>query len=207
MPLGYSITALAVAVLVLAYLESFTAMVPLVVDSLLRDRGSNEIEGSIKKSRDRNLLCLTMVLALVLLSYRYSLVSPAFIAEYEPEIQFLMTAGLVLGYALLHIVLYVLLKPRRRSEYYRRSNNTGYNFFIVAALLMSVTAAVMSLTPSSDLAVRRTLYIEMLVFYILMIGRRAQILRLNCRLLPTFLYLCALEFLPLALLICTAVLL
>ncbi len=207
MPLGYSITALAVAVLVLAYLESFTAMVPRVVDSLLRDRGSNEIEGSIKKSRDRNLLCLTMVLALVLLSYRYSLVSPAFIAEYEPEIQFLMTAGLVLGYALLHIVLYVLLKPRRGSEYYRRSNNTGYNFFIVAALLMSVTAAVMSLTPSSDLAVRRTLYIEMLVFYILMIGRRAQILRLNCRLLPTFLYLCALEFLPLALLICTAVLL
>ncbi len=188
-------------------LKRFLLFFPYLADSFLRTRGSAVLESSVRVSTDRNILALTLLLPAVLLMYRYRLYDPIFLQNLSPNLYMLSLLGVLMAYLMLRLLLYVLLKPRRRFDFYRLAHRAGYTYFILLMLLLLVTVGVLALVHCNDLTIRRFIYIETIAVYAVFLLRKAQILSMSCNPLRTFLYLCGLEFLPTSLLVLSAVLL
>ena len=206
-PLSVSILVLVFVVLMILLIPTFLQLVPYIADSFFRARGSSALENSVRVSRDRNTVALVMLLPAFLLTFRYRLYNPDFLAWKDGDARLWLAAAAFGGYFLLRLVIYVLLKPRRRYEAYQTAHHASYTFFILMVLLMLVTAGVMYIFKAPDAVIRLVLYIEIATVYFIFLVRRSQILALSCNHFRTFLYLCALELFPTAALIVSAVLL
>lgn len=194
-------------VLAIATLKRFLQVLPYMADSYLRVRGSAALEGSIRVSQDRNLVALVLTIPAVMLVYRYKLYSPEFFQELDPNFQVAGVFLALLAFCLLRHFLYLWLRPRRRFDTFRQAHRVGYTYFIFLMLVLLVTVGILALIGLDDSIVRLVLYGETAFVYLLFLFRCAQILSLSCNHLRTFLYLCALEILPAALLVVSAVVL
>lgn len=206
-PLSFSILVLVFVVLMILLLPTFMQLVPYIADSFLRARGSSALENSVRVSRDRNTVALVMLLPAQLLIFRYRLYNPDFLAWKDGDARIWLIAAAFGVYLLVRIIVYVLLKPRRRYEAYQTAHHASYTFFILMVLLMLLTAGILYIFRVPDNAIRTVLYVESITIYFIFLIRRSQILSLSCNQFRTFLYLCALELFPTAALIVSAVLL
>lgn len=206
-PLSASILVLVFVVLMILLLPNFMQLVPYLADSFLRARGSSALENSVRVSRDRNTVALVMLLPGQLLVFRYRLYNPDFMAWQSGDARIWIIAAVFGVYFILRLAVYVLLKPRRRYEAYQTAHHASYTFFILMVLLMLLTAGGMFLFKAPDQVIRTVLYAEAGAVYFVFLIRRAQILSLSCNQFRTFLYLCALELIPTAALVVSAVLL
>ena len=59
--------------LVLLFLRNFLNVLPHVFDSFSRERGNSDIEGNVRKSRDRNICALILLIPAVLVMDHYRL--------------------------------------------------------------------------------------------------------------------------------------
>lgn len=205
-PISVSILVAVFVILMILHLGTFLQLLPFIADSLLRARGSAALENSVRVSRDRNTVALVMLLPALLLAFRYRLYNPAFIAAHTGDMRLWLIGACLTGYLLLRLIIYLLLKPRRRYENYQVAHHASYTFFILLVLLLLFTAGVLSIFKVPDPVMRIVLYVETASVYLVFLIRRTQILSLSCNHLRTFLYLCALEIIPSASLIVTAVL-
>ncbi len=206
-PLLSVILLLVFLLLFIFQLKNFISLVPYLLDSVSRLRGCVIVESSVSISRDRNILALVFCIPAVLIMDRYRLYNPSFLQDLSPNYYLLSQALVLLVFFLLRHLLDFLLRPRRRLDYYQLSRRTGYSYFIVLVILLAVLQGVLSLFPVNDLTVKWFIGIGALFVYLLYLLRRAQIFRLFCNPFRTFSYLCALEFLPTALLLVSAVVL
>jgi len=206
-PLSVSIMSVVFVLLMIVLLRSFVHLIPFIADSLLRARGSVALESSVRVSRDRNMVALVVFLPMLLLSWRYRLYNPSFLADAIPDVRMGLIAAVFTGYVLLRLLLYRMLKPRRRYEQYQTAHYATFTFFILLVILLLFTAGIMYIFKASDSTIRLILYAEMAFVYLMFLFRKAQILSLSCNHLRTFLYLCGLEILPTAALVVSAVLL
>ncbi len=201
------VASLLVAVSVLLFLlalRSFLNVLPYLSDNIFRARGSAALESSVRVSRDRNLVAAVFLIPAILLMYRYRLVDAAILDTLTPDYRLLAIAGLFLGYLVIRFLLYRWLRPRRRYDEYQKAYRTGYTFFILLMMLALVSVAVCYVLRLQDSTVRTVLLVETGALFLLYLLRRGQILSLSCKPLTTFLYLCALELLPAALLVIPA---
>ena len=204
------VASLLVAVSVLLFLlalRSFLNVLPYLSDNIFRARGSAALESSVRVSRDRNLVAAVFLIPAILLIYRYRLVDAALLDTLSPDYRLLAIAGLFIGYLLIRFLLYRWLRPRRRYDDYQRAYRTGYTFFIMLMMLALVSVAVCYVLHLPDSTVKTVLLVETGVLFLLYLLRRGQILSLSCKPLTTFLYLCALELLPAAMLVVPAAIL
>ena len=206
-PISVSILVAVFVVLMILLLRTFLQLLPFIADSLMRARGSNTLDSSVRVSRDRNTVALVMLLPGLLLSFRYRLYDPSFVAAHHGDERLWLIGACFAGYLLLRLIIYLLLKPRRRYENYQTAHHASYTFFIILVLLAMFTAGILSVFKVDDGIVRLILYIETAVVYLVFMIRRSQILSLSCNHIQSFLYLCALELIPSAALIVSAVLL
>ena len=193
--------------LFLLTLRSFLSILPYLADSVFRARGSAALEGSVRVSRDRNLIAAVFLLPAFLLIYRYRLVDIAWFDTLSPDFRLLAVAGVFLGFLVLRFLLYLWLRPRRRLDEYQTAYRTGYTLFIFLMILSLATVGILYLLGAPDLTVKSFLLAETGVAFLENLLRRGQILSAFCKPLTTFLYLCALELLPAALLVIPAVIL
>ena len=206
-PLTETVIMVVFILLMLMTLKNFIGILPFLSDSVLRARGSAALENSVRVSRDRNGIALILLLPALLLLYRYRLYDPHFVQGMSSDMRLLTVAGVFLGYLLLRFLLYLWLKPRRRSDDYQLAYRAGYTFFILMMLLVLVTVGVLYLLQVNDLTIRIFILAESAFVYLIYLLRRGQILSLVCNPLATFLYLCALELLPTGLLVASAMIL
>ena len=206
-PLSVSILVAVFVVLMILLMRTFLQLLPFIADSFMRARGSNALENSVRVSRDRNTVALVMMLPAFLLSFRYRLYDPSFVAAYTGDARLWLIGACFTGYLILRLFIYLLLKPRRRYEYYQVAHHASYTFFIILVLLALFTAGILSVFKVEDQTMRMVLYIETAVVYLVFLIRRTQILSLSCNHFRTFLYICALELIPSAALIVSAVVL
>lgn len=193
--------------LAILQLNRFLQLLPYLADCVFRARGSADLERSVRVSSDRNLLALTFLIPLVLFMYRYRLYSPSFLQVLDANAQMLAILGVVVVYLLLRQLLYVVLRPRRKKDDYQLAHRSAYTYFILLMLLVLPTVGVSALFGCNDLIVKLLIDVEVLIVYGLYLLRRAQFLAHFCNPFRTFLYLCALEFLPTGLLVLSAILL
>ena len=204
----YASLLVAVSVLLfLLALRSFLNVLPYLSDNILRARGSAALENSVRVSRDRNLVAAVFLIPAILLIYRYRLINAAILDTLTPDYRLLAIAGLFIGYLIIRYLLYRWLRPRRRYDEYQKAFRTGYTFFILLMMLALVSVAVCYVLHLPDSTVKMVLFVETGALFLLYLLRRGQILSLSCKPLTTFLYLCALELLPAALLVVPAMIL
>ena len=205
-PLG-SALGLVFVVAVLLFLKRIMELLPLIFDSLFRARGVGYLEHSVRSNHDRNLLASLLLIPLLLMTFRFRLWDAAFLQGLSPDGRLAALAGVLSAYLLLRVLMYALLKPRRRSDYYQLARRTSYTFFILLLILLLISLGILYLFSCSDALIRVVLLLEISLFYAAFLWRRTQILSLSCNHLRTFLYLCGLEILPTSALVVSALLL
>ena len=95
-----------------------------------------------------------------------------------------------------------LLTPRRSGlEYYNTAHSLFLNILTMTATLAVVTIGICSLLKLNDLSVRCILLYELGAAFLLNCIRRLDLSLHFCNLFTAFLYLCALDFFPAALLV------
>ena len=187
-------------VLMLLQLRDFLTLLPYLLDSLFRARGSVALENSIPVSRMRYNIAFTLLIPFVLVLWRCRLWSPAFLQDWPASLQFAALCGSVLLYLSLRYLMYRLLMPPRRADFYQLSHRVFLTHFILfCVLLFFPSFGVLNLADAPDPVCKAVLLGESALFFFLLLLRRAQILSLSCNPLRTFSYLCGIEILPAAL--------
>ena len=191
----------------LALLPTFFHLTPYLADAVFRARGSEALEFSVRITRDRDMFAYILLVPAVLIMYRYRLYDPSFMHQLPMAWRLLANAGVLGAYITLRAVIYIILKPRRRYEYFRLAHRVIYTFFIIFMLIALPALGVLTVVDAKDVIIRSVMYVLLVVVYFVFIIRKAQILSLTCGGFALFLYLCALELIPTAALVVSAVVL
>jgi len=169
-------------------------------------KGNLDIEHSVSLARTRNTVSLVMAMGLCLICDRWGLTAPSFKTALPAEWQLAVSTAMIAGYMLLRRLLYVVSKFRSpTNEYAATLRHSVNNYQILLTSLMLVSCLLFKAPGFDDMVIRIVLIIEAMAFTLLHLVRVSQIFASRCSLLATFLYLCALEILPLGVLafVCT----
>ena len=178
---------------------------PEVVLSMGRVRGSQDIEGSLRLSRDRNVTALLLVVPFTMLLSRFRIYDPVWMEDFSPEMHLLWTFLCFVGYLILRWILALWLRPRRMdNDVYIMARRFAWSGFILLTLLLLAMTGILLLCGAGDQAVKWHLIDIMIVVFCVYCLRKLQIFNLSCAPFTSFLYLCALEFVPLAVWIASA---
>ena len=189
-------------VLFILELSDLFRLYPHLLRCIPRWKGNLELEHSVSLASTRNTFAYVTGLCLVLVADRWGLVSPSFRTELPPEWRLALTGALLAGTLLLRRLLFFATKFRSaRSEFASAFVHIVFNYLILLASLMLLTVVLLAAVRVNDLTVRNILYAEAAVFWLLYLLRTGEFLRSRCSSLATFLYLCALEILPVGILI------
>ena len=196
---------IAVALLLVA-LPDFFRLLPDLLFSFDRSRGAAALEHSVSQARTRNLIALSCILPFCLAVDRYALWRPDFLTAVPAA----WTAPAILGAAIVFLLfrelMYLLLRPRRLAgEEADTLHHAPYNYFILLTILVLATAGLLSLAGCGDAVVPRVLLWETAIVWLFAILRSGQFLAGHCNVFSTFLYLCGLEIVPVALVVAVVV--
>lgn len=204
LPLSGELMVVVFILLFLLCLSRFINILPYIFDSILRARGSTVLESSVRVREDRNLIAYILLIPTCLIIYRYRLYDPSFVQDLPANYRLMAVSGALLGMLVLRLLLYRWLMPRRRSELFQVAYRSGHTFFILLLMLVLPTIGILYLFHANDLIVRTVVLAESALSFLLYLLRKGQILSGFCNPLTTFLYLCALELLPLGLYVASA---
>ena len=214
----------AAILLCLAAAPSFSEIFNLLRGSLTRLKPAMDLENNVRLSRERNRFSASeaaqamnyMAMAgwdaeqmlsgidgvLSLAAARFSLVDFGFLSAYGPAVGTLAVIGACGLAMLVKMGLNGLLTPRRSGlEYYNTAHSLFLNILTMTATLAVVTIGICSLLKLNDLSVRCILLYELGAAFLLNCIRRLDLSLHFCNLFTAFLYLCALDFFPAALLV------
>jgi len=190
---------------VLAFLIFATDLIflfPFIRDCLFRSKGCSSLEYSISTARIRNEVAALMIIPFCLVADRYALYSPSLMSAVRPQLTILFIIAVLLEYLLVRLACFALFKPLRMpSDVLATVKHIPYDFFIAFVPVMLITAGFLGVLHVQDAVTRAVLLWETALFYLLSIIRISQFLASKCNIFATFLYLCALEFLPTGLLL------
>ena len=110
----------------LLFLRNFLNVFPYLLDNFTRARGSAALEGSVRVSRDRNIVTLILIIPFILLVNRYRIYDPAFLSSRPDDIRMLIIAGIFLCYLLLRYFLWFILQPHRYSDNYPMARKAAW---------------------------------------------------------------------------------
>ncbi len=197
--------------LVIAVLSAFIALkavlqfAPQLFFAADRTSATIALEQNYSLARVRNRLALGSVLPVCLIADSYRLFRPDWWSYIPDEWSVLALMGVLLTYCLLRRIAALFFTPRRlpanNALALRRS---PYTFFIFLVLSMFATLAPLRIVNLSSDIICWIFIAEIAVAYMFSIARIASVLRQNCKGLPTFLYLCGLEILPMSILVVSA---
>ena len=207
MPVGAMVLAVVFIFLSITLLRRFLDILPLLVDSLFRARSGHSLENSVRYTQDRSMISLLMLIPTLLVVFRYRLYNPTFLHIMDPDIRLAGVAGVLVAFALIRYLVYILLKPRRRADNYILARRVSKTYYILLVLLVLITVGLLSLIKATDLTISIFIYVEAAIVYLFLLFRKVQILSGSCNPLRTFSYLCALELIPTSLLIVSALVL
>lgn len=191
-----------VLIIFLISLADLFTVFPHLLKCISRWKANLELEHSVSLARTRNNVALVTALVLCLVADRWGLVSSSVRQGLRPEWQLAFTALLVGGYVLLRRLLYMISKFRsRNNEYASCLRNSMYNYQILLSLSMLVSSLALSAFRVPSAAIRVVLLVLAALFAALYLIRSSQIFAFRCNSFATFLYLCALEILPLGILV------
>lgn len=173
--------------------------------SLFRTGTCIRIEDSRKVQRSRDIVFWASVPGLMTIVWHCGLYAPEWLEAMPPQLHLPCVAGVMLGYFLLCITLgHIVLQRRLRTKVYEAATGCPKNFWILLAFTLFVaTIPLKSSGIGNNVSVIVMYCITGLLYFIFLI-RRFQIFASDSNYLTAILYLCALEILPTALFVTSA---
>lgn len=180
----------------------FLRMIPSLMDCLGRYRANITLEHSVSKARSRNYIAMVVLVPFCLIVDKTEMFRPSFWERIPEFWSIFVTIGFISAYFILRTVLYLLVRPKGfNSEELVAVRHSLYNYFILASVLLIISLLLMFVFKVGPGAVRNVLSLELLLVCLIAFIRIGQFFGSHCKGFSTFLYLCALEFLPLGILI------
>ena len=190
--------------LMLLFLRNYLNVIPHVLDSFSRERGNSDIEGSVRKSRDRNICALILLIPTILVLDHFRIYAPRFMDPLDKDIRLLAVGGAFLGYLLVRMAVRSAAAPKKRRDAYQRAARFSGTFFILLCSVVLTSIGILAAFHVPAGGIRTVILVESIFIYLVFLLRKAQILSGFCNPLSVFLYLCALELLPTGLFIASA---
>ena len=186
-------------------LKNFLHLWPYITDCLRRTRGSLSLEHSISVARSRDLTALSCIIPFCLVVDRFGLYPAAFLTALPQGWRVPATVGVLLAFLCLRLLMQAVFGGRMgRGDFRSAVQCTLLNYFLALVIVMLVSVGVILVAGVPDGAARTILLVETGFFYLCSTVRTLQILATRYSVFPTFLYLCALEFLPAGALVAAA---
>ena len=188
--------------LLLLVLPDFFRLLPDLLYSFDRTRGAAALEHSVSVARTRNLTAFCCVLPFCLTVDRHALWRPGFWSAIPAAWSAPALLGAMLLFLLFRRLCFLSMRPRRLgSEESDTLHHAPFNFFILLTILLLATSGIMSLLHCDAALIRTVLLWEAGVVWLFSLLRSGQFLAGHCNVFSTFLYLCGLEILPVALVV------
>ena len=190
----------------LPVLPQFVNLFPKLWSGLFRTATCIRIEDSRKIQRSRDLVFWLSLPALVTLVWKSGLYSPGWTAGLNAPLSIAAVAGVIAGYGLLRAGLSHLLPFRRFSSKVREAAvGCPKNFWLLLMSVLFISAVTLGFCKLPDNTAHIITLCLTAALYLLFLIRRFQIFAYDSNYLTAILYLCALEILPTALLVTSAV--
>lgn len=201
------LAALAIVLFLIA-LPDLVRLFPSLLDCCFRTKACTDLEHSVNRARQRNTCSNLLLLPFCLLASRFQLYQSSFFNGSIPfQWKAPATIGVILAYLLLRLLFFFFFGPNTNRENAQGAHHAGSNIFIVGSVLAFAIAGILSVTGLPDSVIRTVLLWETALFFFLTLIRCGQILAQYCTGFATFLYICALEIAPAAVIVCSAILL
>lgn len=195
-------------VVVIVGLRDTLFILPNVSKCYSRWRWNLTMEHSMQLVRARDISALTLLLPFALLCARYAPIDYSLILPSTRAWDGAIGVGIVLSLLLIRWALYGLCLVRGRDySMLRVAHRADFNYFILLSIVMLLTQGVLLLARAPQMLTTGILGCEIALAYLILLAHKSQILSQSYSALKVFLYLCALEFIPLGLVILLFVLL
>ena len=202
----YNTLALISLLVVILLLRSMVNTFPSLIACLFRWKENINLQMSVKLSRERDTLALAMIIPFCLTVYRFELYNPGFFDNFGENAKIWMILGIFAGFMILRKICTFLLRTKRLSQIiYKSAITSERTFFIVLTLLLLSTGGILSLFDINIATIRSTMFWLSGTIYIAFLLRKLQIFNSGCSIFLSFLYLCALEILPIGVLVTSTV--
>ena len=202
----FDILALVSLLTIVALIKRMVNIFPSLMACMIRWKENLNLHQSVKMRTDRDMLSFALFIPFCLIADRFSLYSPAFMGEFNSVFRLLATIGAFLAYTGLRIVCrYIFRLHSTSANTYKIANESARTYFITGTLLLVITGGLLSLINAPAECIKNAMFWISGTIYTVFLLRKTQIFNSSCSLFATFLYLCALEFLPTGVLIASAV--
>ena len=202
----YNTLALLSLIVIILLLRSLVNMFPSLIACLLRWKESINLQMSVKLGRERDTLALAMVIPFCLTAYRFELYRPAFFNSISENAKIWIILGAFAAFVIIRKSCSALLRPKRIPVMtYKSAIASERTFFIILTLVLLAIGGCLSLFDVSTTAIRDTMFWVSGTIYVLFLLRKLQIFNSSCSIFLSFLYLCALEILPIGVLVTSTV--
>ena len=192
---------LAAVLIVMLNINRLIELLPYLVRAIIDWKANMRLEASVPRTRSRDIISISMIFPFCLLADRYGLVTIDALSFCPGHLSALATGGVFIAYLLLRHIVYIIWMPEKSdASTYRTARSCERNYFIMIVAAELFTAGALSITGIPDEAVRRVLLYGLAALYLLTLTRKSQILSSSYNPFSTFLYLCALELVPTAML-------
>lgn len=193
-------------ILAIVTLPDFIRILPKLADCYSRKKGCINMEYSVSSSRDRNFIAAALSIPFCIVADRLDFYCPRILDFIPHGWMSLALMGVLLAYITLRgLTGLIVRKPYHiLFEEWRASRLAWVNYFILLVFIALITYGILLAFSIPAGTIRKVLLIETAAIYGLSFLRTADILKDNCSLLGTFLYLCALEIIPTGILVASA---
>jgi len=196
-----AIVLLVTVVLFIINFGSFLHLLPELLSCLFRSKPNIGLEHNIHSSAERNVTAWILLPAFAMVADRYRLYNPSFL-EWLPNGWSLATTVLVILFFLGLRYLWFPFRPHvLHGDISKAAHNALYTCFVGMMCVVIPTACVTVLTGVPDNIAKAIILYETAFFFLLSVIRTIQFLSRQCSGFSTFLYLCALELVPAALIV------
>jgi hypothetical protein len=193
---------------IICLLRRIIEIFPSLLASLIRWKESINLFNSVKLSRDRNMIALSMIVPFCLVVTASGIYSPTYMSTMSEDTRFGITFGVFIIYIVLRTLLERICLPKRRNaQMYRCACISAYTFFILLTILLLSLWGILSVFNADPSSSKDAMLWLSGGIYLIFLLRKTQIFASSCSIFTAFLYLCALEILPTGALVASAVIL
>ena len=202
------ILAIACIILGIVVIADTVQIFPRLMDCIARWRACISLEHSVGDARARNTASIVAIFAIGLLTSRYCMYGPSFLFMIPEWSMTLICLGVACAFFLLRLILFLLLKFNSiRGDERRAVLHSCATFSIPTCVFMLFTTVILGVFRTPDGGIRLVLMLELGLGWMISFVKTGQLIGSHYSGFTTFLYLCALEIIPAAAVVVSALVL
>ena len=204
----FDILALIATLIVITSLRKLIVVLPSLIGCMFRAKENINLEASVKHSIDRDICAATMILPFCLAAYRFGIYDISPLQSLGENLRLAAYIGIFLAYILVRAAAARVSYPKKLNQKTRKAaGRISFTYFIILTLCVLGAGSAMTFFGAAPEVVRSAIIWISAAIYALMLIRKFEIFCSSCSVFAGFLYLCALEILPVGALVASAVIL